>query len=346
MNISYKSSGVDIDAGNKVVEIIKDKIKSTYTNGVMNDFGLFAGGFSLKNFKHMEEPILLSSTDGVGTKIIVSKKMNLYDTIGIDLVAMCVNDLICQGAKPLFFLDYIAIDKINQDKISNIVNGIVDGCQQSLCSLIGGETAEMPGLYSKNDYDLAGFSVGIVDKKNIINGKNISKDDVIIGLASSGLHSNGYSLARKIFFEHLNLDVNDVYKNMNDTIGKILLHPTKIYVKTILAIIEKFRINGIANITGGGLLENIPRILPENMDAIININSWPKKEIFNVITSLNICNTKELYTSLNMGIGMTIIVNKNIADDIIDYINNKTNDCAYKIGTITSGSKKCHLTLK
>ena len=232
--ITYADSGVDITEGNRAVELMKAKVKETYTNGVVGDIGLFAGGFSLGNMSGMEEPVLLASTDGVGTKIMIAQQMDVHDTVGIDLVAMCVNDLICQGAKPLFFLDYIATGNVQAEKIATIVGGIADGCKESLCALIGGETAEMPGLYSKDEYDLAGFSVGIVDKKKMIDGSTIQEGDVVIGLASTGLHSNGYSLARKLFLETLNLKLDDVYEGMSEPIGKALLRPTRLYVKTIL----------------------------------------------------------------------------------------------------------------
>ena len=262
--ITYADSGVDITEGNRAVELMKAKVKETYTNGVVGDIGLFAGGFSLGNMSGMEEPVLLASTDGVGTKIMIAQQMDVHDTVGIDLVAMCVNDLICQGAKPLFFLDYIATGNVQAEKIATIVGGIADGCKESLCALIGGETAEMPGLYSKDEYDLAGFSVGIVDKKKMIDGSTIQEGDVVIGLASTGLHSNGYSLARKLFLETLNLKLDDVYEGMSEPIGKALLRPTRLYVKTILDLISKFNIKGISNITGGGLVENVPRILPKD----------------------------------------------------------------------------------
>ncbi len=277
--ITYADSGVDITEGNRAVELMKAKVKETYTNGVVGDIGLFAGGFSLGNMSGMEEPVLLASTDGVGTKIMIAQQMDVHDTVGIDLVAMCVNDLICQGAKPLFFLDYVATGNVQAEKIATIVGGIADGCKESLCALIGGETAEMPGLYSKDEYDLAGFSVGIVDKKKMIDGSTIQEGDIVIGLASTGLHSNGYSLARKLFLETLNLKLDDVYEGMSEAIGKALLRPTRLYVKTILDLISEFNIKGISNITGGGLIENVPRILPKDVDVVIDTESWEYPEI-------------------------------------------------------------------
>ena len=341
--ITYADSGVDITEGNRAVELMKAKVKETYTNGVVGDIGLFAGGFSLGNMSGMEEPVLLASTDGVGTKIMIAQQMDVHDTVGIDLVAMCVNDLICQGAKPLFFLDYVATGNVQAEKIATIVGGIADGCKESLCALIGGETAEMPGLYSKDEYDLAGFSVGIVDKKKMIDGSTIQEGDIVIGLASTGLHSNGYSLARKLFLETLNLKLDDVYEGMSEPIGKALLRPTRLYVKTILDLISKFNIKGISNITGGGLVENVPRILPKDVDVVIDTESWEYPEIFEVIRRLDMVEKNEMYRSLNMGVGMVLIVSKEESSQIIDWIHNNTQDRAYAIGNVVKGEQKCRL---
>ena len=341
--ITYADSGVDITEGNRAVELMKAKVKETYTSGVVGDIGLFAGGFSLGNMSGMEEPVLLASTDGVGTKIMIAQQMDVHDTVGIDLVAMCVNDLICQGAKPLFFLDYVATGNVQAEKIATIVGGIADGCKESLCALIGGETAEMPGLYSKDEYDLAGFSVGIVDKKKMIDGSTIQEGDIVIGLASTGLHSNGYSLARKLFLETLNLKLDDVYEGMSEAIGKALLRPTRLYVKTILDLISKFNIKGISNITGGGLIENVPRILPKDVDVVIDTESWEYPEIFEVIRRLDMVEKNEMYRSLNMGVGMVLIVSKEESSQIIDWIHNNTQDRAYVIGNVVKGEQKCRL---
>ena len=341
--ITYADSGVDITEGNRAVELMKAKVKETYTNGVVGDIGLFAGGFSLGDMSGMEEPVLLASTDGVGTKIMIAQQMDVHDTVGIDLVAMCVNDLICQGAKPLFFLDYVATGNVQAEKIATIVGGIADGCKESLCALIGGETAEMPGLYSKDEYDLAGFSVGIVDKKKMIDGSTIQEGDIVIGLASTGLHSNGYSLARKLFLETLNLKLDDVYEGMSEPIGKALLRPTRLYVKTILDLISKFNIKGISNITGGGLVENVPRILPKDVDVVIDTESWEYLEIFEVIRRLDMVEKNEMYRSLNMGVGMVLIVSKEESSQIIDWIHNNTQDRAYAIGNVVKGEQKCRL---
>ena len=335
--INYKDSGVDIDSGNKAVELIKEHVNNTFIKGVVGDIGLFSGGFSLDEFKDMKSPTLLASTDGVGTKLLIAQKMDIHNTVGIDLVAMCVNDLICQGARPLFFLDYIGADKIIPTRIEEIVKGISKGCIDSNCAIIGGETAELPGMYSKDEYDLAGFSVGIVDRENIINGEKIKAGNKIIALKSSGLHSNGYSLARKIFFEEMESDYNDILPSTNKTIGEELLRPTKLYVKTILSLIDEFEIFGIANITGGGLIENVPRVLPKGLGANIKLGSWEKPQIIKEIELLNLVKEEELYRTFNMGVGMVVIVDENIADEVVDYINSKTDDKASIIGGIVEG---------
>lgn len=335
--INYKESGVDIDSGNKAVELMKKHVSSTFTKGVLGNIGLFSGGFSLDDFKDMAHPTLLASTDGVGTKLLIAQKLNDHKTIGIDLVAMCVNDLICQGAKPLFFLDYIGADKIIPERIEEIVEGIAKGCKDTGTAIIGGETAELPGMYAKDEYDLAGFSVGIVDRDNIIDGKNIKAGNIVIGLKSTGLHSNGYSLARKLFLDELGLSLENKFYNSEKTLGEVLLKPTKLYVNTILDLIEKFEILGIANITGGGLLENIPRILPQGLGVNIDKASWEMEEVFKAIIESNKIEEKELYRAFNMGIGMTIIVEEKDSEKILDYINENTDDKAYIIGQVVEG---------
>ncbi len=342
MKITYKDAGVDISEGNKSVDLIKEKVKATYTKGVVGDLGLFAGGFSVKEYMHMEDPILVASTDGVGTKLMVAQEMDKHDTIGIDLVAMCVNDLICMGAKPLFFLDYIATGKITAEKIAEIVGSIADGCKESGCALIGGETAEMPGLYAIEDYDLGGFSVGIIDRSKIIDGSKIQPGDAVVGLLSSGLHSNGYSLARKIFFDHLNLKASDKFKS-EKTIGQLLLEPTKLYVKTVLDVIEKFDIRGIANITGGGLIENVPRIFANNISCEIDPKTWKNPEIFDIIQELEIVEKEELYRSFNMGVGMVFVVPEAQAQSLVEYIGANTTDEAVVIGKIVEGDFGCKI---
>lgn len=335
--INYKDSGVDIDSGNKAVELIKKHVKDTFIKGVVGEIGLFSGGFSLEAFKYMKNPTLLASTDGVGTKLLIAQKMDVHDTVGIDLVAMCVNDLICQGARPLFFLDYIGIDKLVPEKVEEIVKGVSKGCVESECAIIGGETAELPGMYSKDEYDLAGFSVGIVDKDKIITGENIKEGNIVIGLESSGLHSNGYSLARKLYFEEMETDINDKMPNSDITVGEALLTPTKLYVKTVLKLIENYEILGIANITGGGIIENLPRILPEGLGASINKGTWEKPQVIREIELTELVSEEELYRTFNMGIGMTIVVSKDIAENVVEFINKNTDDKAYIIGEITKG---------
>lgn len=334
--LTYKNSGVDIDEGNKAVNLIKDKIKSTYDNNVLGDLGNFSGLYSLGEFSNMKTPVLLSSTDGVGTKLMIANLMNKHDTVGIDLVAMCVNDLICQGAKPLFFLDYIATGKLVSKKVDDIVSSIVKGCKIAKCSLIGGETAEMPGMYKENDYDLAGFSVGICDKEKIITGENVEANDVVIGISSSGIHSNGFSFIRKIFFEHLNYDVNTYVDELGMTLGECLLTPTKIYVDLVMDLIKKFEIKSIAHITGGGLIENIPRVIPNNLGVKINKNSWVKPSIFKLIENLDI-DEFELYKSFNMGIGLCIVVSSDISNEVLESIKSFGEE-AYIIGEVIKGS--------
>lgn len=338
--LTYASSGVDIEKGNEAVELIKKRVSSTYSDAVVGDIGMFSGGFSLKEFKHMDEPVLLSATDGVGTKLMIANMMDVHYTIGQDLVAMCVNDLICQGAKPLFFLDYIASAKIIPEKIANIVSGIADGCTIAQCALIGGETAEMPDMYKDDDYDLAGFAVGIADRAKLIDGSRVKTGDRIIGLSSSGLHSNGYALARKLFFEAMEMKVSDKPSASSKTIGELMLEPTKIYVKTVLDIMERFDIKALAHITGGGLLENIPRVLPENHAAQIDTNSWTKPEIYRYVLESDKIEQKELYKSFNMGIGMAIVADEKDAESLCSYINENTLDEAYIIGEIVSGNRE------
>ncbi len=317
--LTYKESGVDIRAGHESVDLIKKHIKKTFSDAVISDIGGFGGMFSLG--KHtMEEPVLVSGTDGVGTKLMVAFKMDKHDTIGQDAVAMCVNDVVCQGAKPLFFLDYIATGKISPNKVESIVKGISEGCLKSKTSLIGGETAEMPGLYNEGEYDIAGFCVGIADKKNIITGKNIKEGDIIIGLPSSGIHSNGYSLVRKLFFDIKGWEVDDYIDELGCNLGEELLRPTEIYVNVILDVLAKHEIKGISHITGGGFYENIPRILPENLNAQINLNKIESKPIFDLIKKEGNIDEKEMYSTFNMGIGMMLVVDEKDVNNIMKII--------------------------
>ena len=331
--LTYKQSGVDIDEGNRAVELIKGKIKTTYDNNVIGDLGNFSGLYSLKDFTNMTEPVLLSSTDGVGTKLKLAQMMDKHDTVGIDLVAMCVNDLICQGAKPLFFLDYIATGKLVAEQVEQIVSGIVEGCKMAGCALVGGETAEMPGMYSEDEYDLAGFSVGIADREKIVSGKNVKSGDTLIGVASSGIHSNGFSFVRKIFLDKYGYTLDKYIEELGMTLGDALLTPTKIYVKLVLDLIEKHELKAIAHITGGGVIENITRVIPKGLGIDINKNSWEKPAIFKMIESFNAVDERELHKSFNMGIGLVLIVDKENAKEIVDYINT-TDEKAYIIGEV------------
>ena len=331
--LTYKQSGVDIDEGNRAVDLIKGKIKSTYDNNVIGDLGNFSGLYSLKDFVNMEEPVLLSSTDGVGTKLKLAQMMDKHDTVGIDLVAMCVNDLICQGAKPLFFLDYIATGKLVAEQVEQIVGGIADGCKMAGCALIGGETAEMPGMYSEDEYDLAGFSVGIADKTKIVSGKDVKAGDTLIGIQSSGIHSNGFSFVRKIFLETYNYKLDQHIEELGMTLGEALLTPTKIYVQLVLDLIKNHQLKAIAHITGGGVIENITRVIPKGLGININKNSWEKPAIFKMIENFNAIDERELHKSFNMGIGLVLIVNKENAQEIVDYINT-TDEKAYIIGDV------------
>lgn len=326
--LTYKESGVDIDEGNRAVDLIKGKIKGTYDGNVVGDLGNFSGLYSLKDFVGMKEPVLLASTDGVGTKLKIAQMMDKHDTVGIDLVAMCVNDLICQGAKPLFFLDYIALGKLVPEHIEKIVGGIADGCKMSGCALIGGETAEMPGMYGEDDYDLAGFSVGIADKEKIVSGNNVKSGDVLVGISSSGVHSNGFSFIRKIFLETYNYKMERYVEELGMTVGEALLTPTKIYVKLALDVLAKHDIKAVAHITGGGLIENITRVIPKGLGLDINKKSWEKPPIFKMIEGFNAVDERELHKSFNMGIGLVLIVDKENADDVVNFINNRENDNA------------------
>lgn len=334
----YAKAGVDITAGYKSVKLIKKHIAKTNIKGVISSIGGFGGLFEL-DLKGIKKPVLVSGTDGVGTKLKIAFLMNKHDTIGIDCVAMCVNDIICVGAKPLIFLDYIACGKNYPEKISEIVKGIAKGCVQSNCALIGGETAEMPDFYSKDEYDLAGYSTGIVDKSKIINNSLIKKGDIIIALSSSGIHSNGFSLVRKI----LNIDnsnINNVVKELGKkSIGEILLTPTKIYVKPILKLLKKIKVKGISHITGGGFYENIPRCIPNGLCAEIEKNKIKILPIFKYIQKIGNIEERDMFNTFNMGVGMCIIVSKKDAEKTIEILNSCKED-AYIIGKIIENKEK------
>ena len=305
MSDSYKNAGVDIHAGYEAVKKIKNRAKKTHTPNVIGDVGGFSGFYKLAGI-NIEEPVLVSSTDGVGTKLEIAFKMNKHATIGIDAVAMCVNDVITSGARPLFFLDYIACGKLDPQVIEDIVEGLAEGCQMAYCALLGGETAEHPGLMPADEYDLAGFCVGIVNKSEMILGKNIEDSDVIIGLKSSGVHSNGFSLIRKIIREN-NLQLDKSYDEIGGILGEVLLAPTKIYVKPVLELCEKLPPKGLAHITGGGFVENIPRILPEGLSAVINRSAWEVPSIFKFIEKQGSIDPIEMYNLYNMGIGFVLV---------------------------------------
>lgn len=312
----YAEAGVDIDKGNRFVSTIKDIVKDTHRRGVLSDIGGFSGLFAIGN-EDYKDPVLIASTDGVGTKLNIAKLCNKHDTIGIDLVAMCVNDVVVSGAKPLFFLDYFSVSKLDMEVATEVVKGIAAGCKIANCSLIGGETAEMPGLYQPGDYDLAGFVVGIGDRNNIIDGSDVRVGDQIIGLASSGLHSNGYSLVRKIMFEELGLDVADTIEELGCTLGEELLRPTRIYVDSITTLLRRYPINGLVHNTGGGFIDNIPRILPAGCDAHIQTGTWPVLPIFDYLQEKGNIHIDEMYRTFNMGIGMLAIVAADKVEDIL-----------------------------
>ena len=328
MTISYKDSGVDKEEGYRTVEKIKDKVKSTYSANVMNEIGSFGALYKLGDYK---KPVLVSGTDGVGTKLKIAFETGKYDTVGIDCVAMCVNDILCHGAKPLFFLDYLACGKLDSDVSSEIIKGVADGCLQAGASLIGGETAEMPGFYTVGEYDIAGFAVGVVEEEEIVNGSNIEEGNAIIAISSSGPHSNGFSLIRKLF-----ADLNEVYENKK--IWEHLLTPTKIYVKSIQKLMESVKINGMAHITGGGLIENVPRTIPDGFCANIDkkkveVPSIFKHEYFKKVTE------DELWGTFNMGVGFIVIVKKEDAEKTIGILK-ENGENAYEIGYISKGENK------
>jgi len=329
----YAQAGVDIDKANELVEKIRPMVASTFTRGVLTEIGGFAGLFALELDRY-REPVLVSSTDGVGTKIKIATLCNMHKTIGIDLVAMCVNDILVCGAKPLFFLDYFAAGKLDPEKAADVIRGITDGCKEANCSLIGGETAEMPGLYAENDYDLAGFVVGVVDRDNIIDGSEIGVGHMIIGLSSTGLHSNGFSLVRKICFEKLGLTVSDRLPETGElNLGEVLLTPTKIYYSTVNHLLKKQRITGMVHITGGAFLENIPRILPKSCRAVIKKGSWPIPPIFHFLQEKGNISEEEMFRTFNCGIGMVLIAPEAEIKDLL-FQTKALNEQAFIIGHI------------
>lgn len=337
--MDYKNAGVDIEAGYKAVELMKEHIAGTMRSEVLTDIGGFSGAFSMEAFKTMEQPTLVSGTDGVGTKLKVAFEMDRHDTVGIDCVAMCVNDIACAGGEPLFFLDYIACGKNEPEKIASIVSGVANGCKQSGAALIGGETAEMPGFYPVDEYDLAGFAVGVVDRKNMITGKTIAKGDVLVGIASSGIHSNGYSLVRKVF-EMKKESLDKTYESLGGkSLGETLLTPTVIYVKALRTIKEGgVTIKGCSHITGGGFYENIPRMLPENAHANIKVGSYKIPPIFDMLAKEGNISKEMMYNTYNMGIGMLLAVDVADADKTVA-LAEQAGEKAYIIGEIAEGEK-------
>ena len=336
--MDYKKAGVDIEAGYKAVELMKEHVKGTMRPEVLGGLGGFSGAFSLASFKNMEKPTLLSGTDGVGTKLKLAFIMDKHDTIGIDCVAMCVNDVACAGGEPLFFLDYIACGKNEPEKIATIVSGVAEGCKQAGAALVGGETAEMPGFYPVDEYDLAGFSVGIVDEKDMITGESLQAGDVLVGIASSGIHSNGYSLVRKVF--SMNREALDTYyESLGATLGETLLTPTKIYVKALKSLkTTGVKVKACSHITGGGFYENIPRMLKDGVRAVVRKDSYEVPAIFNMMAKDGNIEEYMMYNTYNMGIGMIVAVDKENADKAVATLK-AAGETAYIIGEVVEGEK-------
>ena len=340
--MDYKKSGVDIEAGYKSVELMKEHVKKTMRPEVLGGLGGFAGAFDLSKIKDMEEPVLLSGTDGCGTKVKLAFIMDKHDTIGIDAVAMCVNDIACSGGEPLFFLDYIACGKNYPEKIASIVKGVAEGCLQSEAALVGGETAEHPGLMPEDDYDLAGFAVGVVDKKDLITGENIKAGDTLIGIASSGVHSNGFSLVRSVF-EMTKESLDTYYDELGKTLGEALIEPTRIYVKGLKAVKKAgVTIKGCSHITGGGFYENIPRMLPEGVGVKVNKSSYEVPAIFKLLAEKGDIDEHMMYNTFNMGVGMVLAVDPADADKTIEALAS-TGDKAFVLGEVVSGNKEVEI---
>lgn len=337
---SYKNAGVDVTAGYRSVELIKKCVQSTYIDGVISDLGGFGGLFA-PNIKGMKEPILVSGTDGVGTKLKLAFLLDKHDTIGQDCVAMCANDIICCGATPLFFLDYVALGKNVPEVVATIVKGVTDGCKMAGCALVGGETAEMPGFYPIDEYDLAGFCVGIVDKEKIINSDSINVGDKVIGIASSGVHSNGFSLVRKIFDVNKE-NLNEYREELGKTLGEALLAPTKIYVKPVLKVLEQVNVKGISHVTGGGFYENLPRMLNDKVALNINKNSYEVPAIFKLLQSTGNIPERDMYNTFNMGIGMALIVPAEDVEKTLQILKDE-GETAYEIGEVIEGNKEINI---
>lgn len=336
MTDAYKRAGVDIEAGYEAVSRMKQHVARTTRKGVIGGLGAFGGMFDISNLGY-KEPVLVSGTDGVGTKLLLAFMLDKHDTIGIDCVAMSVNDIVVQGAEPLYFLDYIATGNLVPERVEQIVKGIADGCEQAGCALIGGETAEMPDLYAGNEYDLAGFAVGIVEKSNVITGDGIKAGDILIGLESNGLHSNGYSLVRKILLKDKQLDLQKTYGDLMMPLGEELLRPTRIYVKSILALLKNNHVSGISHITGGGFIENIPRMLPDDLGAIIDCDKWDVPSIFSLLETEGNLSKKEMFNTFNMGIGMVLAVSEEKVPSVMNELKD-LGEKAYEIGRVTKDS--------
>ena len=338
MSSKYREAGVDLEAGYESVRLIKSHVARTKVLGAVDSIGAFGGMFDLSLLK-MKEPVLVSGTDGVGTKLMVAFDCDKHDTIGIDAVAMCVNDVLVQGAMPIFFLDYLAVGKNTPTKIEQLVKGVADGCVLSECALIGGETAEMPDMYDPNHYDIAGFCVGAVEKSKLLNGQNIASGQVLIGLPSSGCHSNGYSLVRKVLLKDAKLDLHQYYPEFGKTLGEELLTPTKIYVKAIKHLLNKeIDIKGMSHITGGGFYENLPRMLKDGLGVEINVNSFPRPEIFNLIMKTGNISEKEMYNVFNMGLGFVMAVDAKDVDVVLNELAS-VNEPAYVVGKVTNSGE-------
>ena len=334
--MTYRDAGVDIDAGNESVSLIKDAVRATYRSEVMGDLGGFGGLFAL-NTKDYKEPVLVSGTDGVGTKLRLAFLLNKHDTIGQDAVAMCVNDILVQGAEPLFFLDYLAVGKLEPMQVAEVVTGVARACKESGCALIGGETAEMAGFYPIGEYDIAGFSVGVAERSKLITPARVKAGDVLLGLPSSGVHSNGYSLVRKIVFERKGFKGDEYIEELGQTIGEELLTPTRLYPRICLPLIREFDIHGMVHITGGGFYENIPRALPDHMGAEVNGAAWTIPPVFRLLQEWGNVDWTEMYRTFNMGIGMVLIVSSDEADRIKAQLNAQ-NETVYHIGHVTEGA--------
>lgn len=332
--LTYADAGVNIDAGNKTVELIKDSVKATYRPEVLGDLGGFGGLFSLMDSK-IKKPVLVSGTDGVGTKLRLAIMMDKHDTVGQDCVAMSINDVLVQGAEPLFFLDYIAVGKLDPEQVATIVKGVAKACEESGCALLGGETAEMAGFYGAGDYDLAGFGVGIVDRDKVITGEKIKAGDVLIGLPSTGIHSNGFSLVRKIVFERQKMKLDQYIDELGMTLGECLLTPTRLYPRPCLPIIQNFDVKGMVHITGGGFYDNIPRVLPKGVGVDIDVTSWPQLPIFGLLQKWGDVEAREMYRTFNMGIGMIMIVDEKDAAAVQQNLKDR-GEASYLIGKVVN----------